>query len=399
MEIALALVLLVVVPNVWATWRVAKSKLTHRQKMLTIMGAWIVPLLGANMALREARGAESPLAPPAPIPAPRPRRAHAPGSVDMPGLPPFEVRDHLTTGNGAPLLDFDALDDWAQKAGTPEAVRKARDEGHRAWLLHFRTWLGDPTELTEAHGCWVLSPYSAGTASAAARFIAESRRRVTQLLDGVAKFPEERPVLIVFSEQDDYYAYVANFYPDEGSDDSEYAFSSGMFINAGCPHFVALRGDLDELEPVIAHEMTHFALSHLSLPLWLDEGLAVNTEQRISSARRHPQHALELLKQHHDFWNPDTIQEFWTGESFHRSDQGNSLSYDLARAMVELIGRDWNAFVKFAGEAAREDGGAAAARGILSLELGELAAAAVNMQPTPQWNPRPESWQRLSLKA
>jgi hypothetical protein len=125
----------------------------------------------------------------------------------------------------------------------------------------------------------------------------------------------------------------------------------------------------------------------------------VNTEQRISSARRHPAAALELLTQHHEFWNADTIQEFWTGESFHRSDQGNGLSYDLARAMVELIGRDWHAFVKFARDAAREDGGAAAARRVLSLELGELAAAAVNMRPTAQWNPRPDAWQRLSLKA
>jgi hypothetical protein len=70
-----------------------------------------------------------------------------------------------------------------------------------------------------------------------------------------------------------------------------------------------------------------------------------------------------------------------------------------ARAMVELIGRDWNAFAKFATEARREDGGAAAACAALSLELGELAAAAVNMQPTAAWNPRPEAWKHVSHKA
>ena len=395
MEIAIALVVLIVLPNVWATWRVARSGLPVHRKTIFILGAWIVPLVGANWALQAIRDGERLLDPPAAIPLPRARSEPAPVAVELPGMAPFELHDHLLDGNGAPILDFAALDAWAATAGTPEAVRAARADGHRAWLLNFRDWLGNDCQLVEAHGCWVLSPYSAGTASAAGRYMSESRKRISQLLDGVARFPEERPVLIVFSGQDDYYNYVANYYPDEG----EFSFSGGMFINAGFPHFVTVRGDLDELEPVIAHEMTHFALAHLSLPLWLDEGLAVNTEYRISSARRHPAAALELLRQHHEFWTADTIQEFWTGDSFHRTDEGNALSYDLARAMVELIGRDWNAFAKFATEARREDGGAAAARAALSLELGELAAAAVNMQPTAAWNPRPEAWKHVSHKA
>jgi hypothetical protein len=57
------------------------------------------------MAPREARELELPWAP-APIPAPRPRREPAPGGVVLPGLPPFEIRDHLMTGSGGSDAPF-----------------------------------------------------------------------------------------------------------------------------------------------------------------------------------------------------------------------------------------------------------------------------------------------------
>jgi hypothetical protein len=48
----------------------------------------------------------------------------------------------------------------------------------------------------------------------------------------------------------------------------------------GLQHFITTKADLRSIEPVIAHEMTHACVQHLPLPLWLNEGLAVNTEQR-----------------------------------------------------------------------------------------------------------------------
>ena len=87
-----------------------------------------------------------------------------------------------------------------------------------------------------------------------------------------------------------------------------------------------MNDNLAVIEPVIAHEMTHAALAHLKLPKWLDEGIAVNTEHRISTVTVHREHAMELIAKHRDFWNPEKMQEFWTGESFLRTDDGNALS-------------------------------------------------------------------------
>lgn len=349
--------------------------------LAVVLGVW---------ALFRAPKAKSPSS------SPSAAREAAPATVAMVGAEPFDIAGNLFESTGAPILNFEALDDWAKAAPSLEAGRQARQAGRRAWLLHFRDWLGPHVQLMETPDAWVVSGYTPGQARAVGDFVSAARRRIDQLLEGLARFPEEeRSTLIAFDHGDDYYRYVANYYPDEG----EFAFSGGMFIDAGCPHFVAVLNDLWVLEPVIAHEMTHFALAHLSLPLWLDEGLAVNTEHRISTSQQHHTRTVELLGQHREFWNDSTIQEFWTGKSFHRPDEGQALSYDLARAMVDLVGRDWGAFVSFATSARREDGGAAAAHDALGLDLGDLAAAAINAKQKGRWTPRPDVWERVSVKA
>lgn len=72
--------------------------------------------------------------------------------------------------------------------------------------------------------------------------------------------PWGKDILLVFDDEESYYRYVSYFYPESG----EFAFSSGMFINAGCSHYVTMKGDLRLIEPIIAHEMTHAFLSRPS---------------------------------------------------------------------------------------------------------------------------------------
>ena len=101
---------------------------------------------------------------------------------------------------------------------------------------------------------------------------------------------------------------------------------------------------------------------------------------------------IELMNKHREFWNTERMQEFWSGESFHRTDDGNSLSYDLARSIVALTGREWPTFTKFVLAAKRADAGAAAAMTALNLDLGELAAAALRLPRQADWSPNPSAW-------
>jgi len=216
--------------------------------------------------------------------------------------------------------------------------------------------------------------------------VAATRRRVEKLLGGLARFPaQQKSILIVLDSEEDYYHYVSIYYPDGG----EFSRSGGMYIHFGCPHFVAVRAGLAAIEPVIAHEMTHSALAHLRLPTWLDEGIAVNTEHKLAGAGRLPHTPREVHQMHLRFWNPATIQEFWTGASFHRTDDGHLLSYELARVIVEQMARDWEAFQAFVATAARQDGGAAAAGMALGVDLGAYVGALLQVDDSAGWAPRP----------
>ena len=378
------LLMALVALDIWATRFVSRSTLPPRVRGLLITFVWMVPLLGAWIAVSQSRTPKVPKAPDPP-----PDREPAPGELSLPVMPPFSIAENLLDGQGFPILDWKKLADWSASAPTPEQASAAIELGRRAWLLHMRESLSEYAHLLETGEAWVLSSYETKVALAAARFVATARQRISGVLDGVARFPAgSRSILVVFDNQDQYYRYVTNYYPEEG----EFAFSSGIFVDPGCPHFVTVLDDLATIEPVIAHEMTHSALAYLGLPRWLDEGIAVSTEQQVSMSHRYPSAQIELMNKHREFWNTERMQEFWSGESFHRTDDGNSLSYDLARSIVALTGREWPTFTKFVLAAKRADAGAAAAMTALNLDLGELAAAALRLPRQADWSPNPSAW-------
>lgn len=373
----------------WATLRILRSDLPKQKKVTCLIGAWIMPVVGPIAMLievpRRGRSAAGSATAMITIDAP------APDSLEMPGREPFPVRANLMNGNGFPILDWRALDEWAAPDVDGPLASAAIGAGRRAWLSWMRDALAG-THLLETQDAWVLSSYEPRLARTVGDYVSTARRRITRVLDGLAVFPPgEKTIFIALESVRAYYQYVANYYPEDG----EFSFSGGMYINHGCPHFVTVKDELWRLEPVIAHELTHSALAHLKLPLWLDEGIAVTTEDHVASkyTRPHQDH-LETLAKHLNFWNAERMQEFWTGESFRRTDDGNLLSYELARNIVGLLGREWGSFTRFASGAQRADGGAAAARAALNLDLGELAAAALNVPVQPGWSPEPARWQK-----
>lgn len=383
LSILAALVLL----NTWATRHVLRSDEFGNRKALMVMGIWILPFLGAFMARYQ-------FAPPvdsAPEPDSPPdhggEQPPAPEVLRIAGLPPFEVHDHLGASADLPLMDWQALDEWAGQAANPETATEAIEQGRRAWLLHLRDAIGPHMHLHEGQDVLILSPLEPSVVQAMAGYVGKTRQRIARVLDGVARFqPGEKSVLLVLESEELYYHYVGQFYPDGG----EFAFSGGMFIHDGCPHFVVVQADLSAIEPVIAHELTHSALSYLRLPTWLDEGLAVNTEHRIAGAGRPAQSAQAMHQRHQAFWNAERMQEFWSGDSFQRTDEGNQLSYDLARIAVAQLARDWPAFSRFATSAHRSDAGAEAASNALGIDLGAYVGTLV--QSSEDWTPRPATW-------
>ena len=369
--------------SVLATRRLWILRQRVRKPGLRIAMVWIAPYVGAGMSLLETAAARHELAI-ARDQSHAQAQQPAPDQVQAVGVDSFPLRAYLQVVDGFALLDWVAAASWLEAVADADARRLARVDLQRAWLAHLRDSLGDAILFHESDDVMILSSLDLPAVAAMSRYVTTTRKRVAQTLGALASFPVGlKSVVLVMDDEDAYYAYISLY----GSGDGEQAFSGGCFINAGCPHFVVRRADLSAVEPVIAHELTHSALAHLRLPLWVDEGLAVNTEHRLAGAHQGVHTPRELHAKHMAFWNDETIQEFWTGASFRRSDDGNLLSYDLARIMVAQMGRAWPAFERFAKAARLDDAGAASARLNLELELGVYARLICEHEPGEAWEP------------
>lgn len=309
------------------------------------------------------------------------------GQVLLDGIEPFRIVNHLYGHEGLPIPDWRAIQSWIDSLSNQELQASARAQCLQQWLLHMRDSLGDGYTLLESQLACVLSPITPSDAQILLGYVERSLSRVLKTLPGVAKAdPFWRPALIVFQDHDRYYDYVSHAYPEGG----EYGFSGGMYLNSGVGHFVTVVESFDRMEPVIAHEMTHACLAHLPIPHWLNEGLAVNTEHRLAGPQPSLYGPQEMHARHVEFWDADTIQEFWSGAAFHRSDDGMMLAYDLAKTLVAAFAANWDAFVAFTNAAKREDAGDTAAKQYLGVDLGVSVAAMFEKEPAPEWTPRLE---------
>jgi len=320
-------------------------------------------------------------APAAELPAP-------PTKVVATGVESFSVAAHLSREGGFPILDWEAAHNWVQSIPDPERRGDVWGRVERAWLKHLQSALGPAYVLRESDSALLLSTLEPNVAAATLGFMAKTLLRITRVLEGLADVPEwGKDILIVFDDEESYYRYVSRLYPS-----GEFAGSSGMYIGAGCGHFVTVKSDLRAIEPVIAHEMTHGCVSHLPIPAWLNEGLAVNTEQRLSPTPGRVLTPRQMHAKHLAFWGETEIQEFWSGKSFLRNDDGNMLSYDLARILVAQLSADWPTFRSFALAASMDDGGAAAALEHLEVDLGAAASALLERESVEGWAPDPRAW-------
>lgn len=372
--------------NLWVVKRIHSIEHMGGKKGLMIIGVWMIPFIGAylvNMHIRHRvpQSQETAMQTFDSIP----EQDDAPEEICL-NEKCFSIIENAGLVDGIPIIDWKALGTWAQSFQNQTEVHDARELGRRAWLLHLRDVMG--AYLAETEFCYILSTLEPKVAETMANYVWITRKRIAALLPGLAKFPSnEKSIVIVFDNQDDYYHYVS-VYHREGQ---EYGASSGMFINHGCAHFVSVRDDLTEIEPVIAHELSHLALSYLQLPVWLDEGIAVNTEQQLTGARALIYTPQELHEKHLNHWNAESIQDYWSGRAFQKS-EGQLLSYELARISVSQLARNWKGFKKFVLAANRQDAGSAAAESVYSVSLGSFICALLQFDNESDWAPRPSDW-------
>lgn len=215
------------------------------------------------------------------------------------------------------------------------------------------------------------------------------KRRIWETLGDVAwEMPAKRLVVLDFPSQDAYYRYVSHFY-----DDGEYAGSGGMAIHDGQSH-IALPNlsalSFDGTTATLAHEAAHIALSHLSIPNWLNEAIAMHFETLIGGNFGDSAHELEETSRLQRYWTPESIQQFWSGDAFFSAhDRDNEMAYALSRVLFNLLHTrvkptpgDFRNFVRTAN---RADAGEEAAMCSFGVSLGDLAATFLGPG---NWEPR-----------
>lgn len=225
----------------------------------------------------------------------------------------------------------------------------------RTWVMQLRDAFGAGYRGYESAHFWLISNQPEATCRRLVTWAEETRTKVNRLLGEAAAHGQlygKCPILVV-PDLDVYYEYFAGYLPD-----GEHGASSGVYLNDGYGHFLFSYLNLGEAEAVLAHELAHSLVSHLSLPAWVNEGVAQLCEH-FATGRDSTRYD-EIKETLDTYWSPETIQDFWTGRGFHRPDEGQMHSYHLALVLTRKLTGDLPRFRGFLREVDAHDHGAAA---------------------------------------
>jgi hypothetical protein len=162
----------------------------------------------------------------------------------------------------------------------------------------------------------------------------------------------------------------------------------------GYTHFAFPTTNYFSYSSVLVHELTHACLTQRPIPAWLNEAIAMRMEETLCGTRTFLLDR-ELYGRHVAYWDVDTIQTFWSGESWQIPGDSNELSYNLAqilwRKIENDIGASREAIMKFIATANARDGGEAACRSVFKMNLADLITSFLGKG---KWKPAPKRWKK-----
>ena len=327
---------------------------------------------------------------------PRPSDA-APAIATPPELPkPVSINPDALEGffsfeDGFHRANWPKIFDWIDAHVSPIDAEAACSEAALMWVTKLREDLGGNYFILQSKRTIFLSAQPLERARSLLNYanrIADTlERQLGRVAWGGARC---RDVILMFSDEDDYYQYVVFHCPD-----GEQPTSGGVCIHSGYTHIaIPWKNHVESAANTIVHELSHDCVAHLPIPLWLNEGLAVTFQKsiaplehsittsdhtKLSSAFmdwRPPLMWDELAERHFAFWTEENIQTFWAGTSFFIPGESNELSYSLAEVFVKLLTERCtvDAFQTLLLSAQSGDAGQTAMLDILDTDLGDLAA-------------------------
>jgi len=281
----------------------------------------------------------------------------------------LQLPDAWQVVEGFPQPDWKLIGEHIRQTADQEHLKEAWDKASLQWLGVIKEKLGPDNMIFGSQNFLLLSKKSKISATYLLNVAENSLVSIRNDLKELAwRWEFGKHAIIIFEDLDEYYRYISYFYPDEG----EFITSAGIFLNRGYCH-TAMSIQRDYTRTLI-HELTHLSVAHLKVPRWLNEGLATTTEEKVTGLMSYRINE-ETLKQHQEYWNHDTIQDFWSGKSFGTVGDPSKLSYGLAEILVNNMRSDFGSDVHLFVLAAKyEDAGESAALEHLGVSLNEVAA-------------------------
>jgi len=300
-----------------------------------------------------------------------------------------DISGYLSTVRGFCYPDWGAI--WDAIADrVPEAEWNAAwEHAARCWVGKLRDHLGGGYGVFETPNFILLSDAPERVVKDACRSCEDALKRILAALGGVARDEGYgKHVVLMFSRIADYYGYISHFYAE-----GEHPSSGGVCISGGgYVHFAFPSVDHTAYRTVLVHELTHACLKHLPIPTWLNEALAMRMERALCGTDNFRLDR-ETYGKHRDYWDEESIQWFWSGESWEFAGEGFSLAYDLAQVLWKKIETDLGAppeaMLEFVSVADASDAGEAAFGEVFDLSLGDLVE---DFLGEGCWAPDPTKW-------
>ncbi|MCE9630935.1 MAG: hypothetical protein K8S94_09535 [Planctomycetia bacterium] len=291
-----------------------------------------------------------------------------------------ELRDFLHSDVGLPVPDWDRVGEWVKLYVPPDDRYEVWTEFALQWFDLTNDQFDNRYEVLETPHFLLFGLPEETPLKSLGRFAEECRAQLIHNLPGLAKFNTPgKTVIFVFTGRDAYYAHVDDYHGD-----GEYGGSGGMHIRTRYSHVVIQQLRNADIFQVCAHELTHAAIEHFEMPLWLEEGLTQLFEHDLAG-KPFLLEAKEVAEQK-AYWRDNGLDEFWSGEGFSRPGDVQKYSYQLAEILLRLLLSDyrprWLGFdrrplvtlMNFIRHARRDDSGEEAAQEHLGLSLEDIAA-------------------------
>lgn len=300
---------------------------------------------------------------------------------------PLDMSEYLPTKEGFCRPDWHAISACIENK-VPESERRcAWESTSRQWIEQLCREFAGGYRLYETPNFLIVTEAPERIARDACNSYEEALKHILSSLGGVALVPGfGKHVVLMFARLDEYYGYITYFYPE-----GEHPMSGGVCLDGdGYVHFAFPTPDYFSYRTVLVHELTHGCLAHLPIPAWLNEALSMRMEEVVCGSDIFRLDG-ELYDRHVAYWNADSIQSFWTGESWQIPGDSFELSYNLAQILwrkIEVdLGASHDQVVRFIAAAHANDSGEAACQSTFNTSLGDLVT---DFLGEGEWKPNPD---------